>query len=182
MDTIHKNNTNLIDKLFIAILNISLLTFIYFYGGITADDINLSFISLPLVVVATFIFHEYIHIFFFKVLSGGNADIKVIKEKDLGAVIMYQQNKDVLYTRLQTVIILVAPLVLITLLSIPLLNLGALGLIFKANMYLNIMGSSIDCALIFKLLRKYDGNIKVNYEYEQSNGVIMNIHNVNVEG
>ena len=181
MDTIHKNNTNLIDKLFIVIFNISLLTFIYFYEGITADDINLSFISLPLVVVATFIFHEYIHIFFFKVFSNGKADIKVIKEKDFGAVIMYQQNKEVLYTKFQSIFILIAPLILITLISIPFLNLPVVGLIFKANMYLNIMGSSIDCGLVFRLLRAYKNNIRINYDYEKTNGVIMNVHTQNTE-
>lgn len=175
MEQIHKRNTTITDKIFVVVFNLLLIISIYFQGNISLDDINIFFIGLPLLVIATFILHEYIHIFFFKLFSKGKANIKVIREKDLGAVIMYQENKDVSYSKYQTIMVLIAPLVLITIVSIPFMNNSLVGLLIKANMYLNIMGSSVDCTLIFKLLRKYKNNIKISYDYEKEKGVIMNI-------
>lgn len=176
MKKIHKKNTTVLDRLFIVVFNLLVLTHIYFQGNISLSDVNLTFILLPIGVMITFVFHEYIHIFFFKILSNGKANIKVIRERDLGAVIVYQENKKVLYSKYQTIIVLIAPLVIITILSIPLINHSLISLVIKTNMYLNIVGSSIDCALIFKLIRKYNNSIKINYDYENDIGVIMNIN------
>ena len=124
MKQIHKKDINYKDIIFAVIFNLLLLAYIYLYGNISIDDINLTFVTLPIIVIATFIFHEYIHIFFFKVFSKGKANIRVTREKDLGAVIMYQENKEVLYSKYQSIIILVAPLIIITILSIPFINLS----------------------------------------------------------
>ena len=173
MKQIHKKDINYKDIIFASIFNLLLIAYIYLYGDISISDINLTFIILPIVVIATFVFHEYIHIFFFKVFSNGKANIRVIREKDLGAVIMYQENKEVLYSKYQSIIILIAPLIIITILSIPFLNLSYIGLVIKVNMYLNIVGSSVDSTIIFRLLKEKN-NIKINYDKEI--GVIMNIN------
>lgn len=175
MEQIHKKNTTITDKIFVLIFNLIIMAFIYLKGNISVEDINIFFIGLPFLVIATFIFHEYIHIFFFKLFSKGKANIKVIREKDLGAVIMYQENKEVIYSKYQTILVLIAPLVIITILSMPFIDNSLIGLLIKANMYLNIMGSSVDCTLIFKLITTYKNDIKINYDYEKEKGVIMNI-------
>lgn len=175
MKQIHKKDINYKDIIFASIFNLLLIAYIYLYGDISISDINLTFIILPIVVIATFVFHEYIHIFFFKVFSNGKANIRVIREKDLGAVIMYQENKEVLYSKYQSIIILIAPLIIITILSIPFLNLSYIGLVIKVNMYLNIVGSSVDSTIIFRLLKEKN-NIKINYDYDKEIGVIMNIN------
>lgn len=88
---------------------------------------------------------------------------------------MYQENKEVLYSKYQSIIILIAPLIIITILSIPFLNLSYIGLVIKVNMYLNIVGSSVDSTIIFRLLKEKN-NIKINYDYDKEIGVIMNIN------
>ena len=42
-------------------------------------------------------------------------------------------------------------------------------------MYLNIVGSSVDCTIVFRLLKEKN-NIKINYDYDKDKGVIMNIN------
>lgn len=146
------------------------------FGNIKEEDITISFFLLPIVVVITLIIHELIHIIFFKIFGKNKARIKVLRDKTLKAIMIYQENKDVFYTKFQTITILLMPLIIITIISSILLFFMPNSLIIKVNMILNILGNVIDIVITTRLLIHVPNNISINYTYEQKYGVILNYY------
>lgn len=127
---------------------------------------NLTFIKLglfPLLVIFTIIIHELIHIFFFKLFSHGIAVIVPTWDKNLGAIVLKQTNQSIYYGKLQTLIILLSPLIIITFISVILTMVTSAKLIIFVNCILNIIGSSTDMYISIKLAFKYPNNIKVSH-------------------
>lgn len=126
---------------------------------------------LPIVLIITLFIHEIIHIIGFKAFGKGQAKIRVRRDKKAGAIVIQQVNENVFYSKKETMIILLAPLVLITLISIPLLFIPKITFIVYLNCILNSIGSSIDMYVSLKLLRSFNNDIKIQY----SNGDIVNM-------
>ncbi|WP_283705524.1 metalloprotease family protein [Clostridium perfringens] len=176
---IHKKNVSFKLILVAILYNVSIVIISFKYSKIRLNYITPLIFILPLIVLGTLIIHEYIHILLFKYFSNGNAEIEVIRDKEIKSIIMYQKNKEVLYTPIQTIVILISPMILLTLLTIPLLyiNIKCVYVILMINMILNIMGSTTDMILSLILLLKYNKKgILINYAYSKEFGVILNIN------
>lgn len=158
----------------IIVLLISFLT--VKYGNIHITDFKLDIILLPVIVTTTLVIHELIHIFCFLAFGQGKAKIKVVRDKKIRAIIMYQYNKDVFYKKTQTIIIMLAPLILVSMVSMVLLRYFPESFNIKANMILNVIGSLIDCGIVVRLLVTVPNNIKINYDYKSEEGVILNYY------
>ena len=176
---IHKKNVSFKLILVAILYNVLIVIISFKYSKIRLNYITPLIFILPLIVLGTLIIHEYIHILLFKYFSNGNAEIEVIRDKEIKSIIMYQKNKEVLYTPIQTIVILLSPMILLTLLTIPLLyiNIKCVYVILMINMILNIMGSTTDMILSLILLLKYNKkDIFINYAYSKEFGVILNIN------
>jgi hypothetical protein len=123
-------------------------------------------------ILFVFLVHEWIHVFFFILFGKGKAKIKVKRERKIGAVIMHQVNEEVFYSRIQMIIILLAPLVFLTILLAGLMCWIGLPYLFYVNILLNVLGSSVDLYLTFRLLL-YKSPIWVNFSEDKLN---MNIY------
>lgn len=119
--------------------------------------------TLPFLVIFTLILHESIHILFFK-LFGKNAQIKIIND-NFKNIYIYQSNENVFYTRLQTIVVLLSPLVLISCLTFLILQFvnRQLFVPISVNGVVNAMGAMTDVVLSLKLL-SYKEKIFINYE------------------
>ena len=87
---------------------------------------------------------------------------------------MYQSNKEIYYNKYQTMIILLAPLILISLISFIIMNLITIKsfyLLFFINAIINAMGSVTDLISSLKLFIKYF-NKKVFIKYELQNNEV----------
>ena len=133
------------------------------------------FLTLPLIIIITTFIHEYIHVFFFKLFGNGQADIKIMRNKDVKGIIVFQQNKNVKYNLNQILIILLAPLIMITIMSIILSFIDSrdINLIIGTNMWLNCIGSTTDVVLSFKRYKQGEGN--TYFEMNEKDEVIMNV-------
>lgn len=160
----------------VIILSCIIYTYIFLKDNSIESLLDLSIIFLPIIVTLTLVIHEYIHVIFFKVFGKGKAKIKVIRDKNMKAIIMYQSNKDVFYNKTQTILILLSPLFIITAFSLLLLVFFNSNLLIRMNMILNILGSIIDFAVSMRLLIKLPKDIKINYSYNNDSGVIMNCY------
>lgn len=160
----------------VIIVSLFCLIWTFKFGNIKREYINLAFFTLPIIVIITLTIHELIHILFFKLFGKKKAKIKVLRDKDLKAIVIYQHNKDVFYSKLQTITVLLMPLILITMVSIVLLFFIPNSLIIKFNMILNVFGSVIDMAITVRLLIYAPKGIKINYTYEKECGVILNYY------
>lgn len=129
---------------------------------------------LGLVLVTT-IGHEWIHVLFFQWFGKGEAKTKVIRNRKLRALMVYQSNPNVVYTKNQTVWILLAPFLIITLVSLGLEWSMIDPWYVRTNMMINIIGSSLDLALIIKLYRDYPLYNRVAYHYVEGEGVEMHL-------
>lgn len=177
--TIHKKNVSFKMILGAIIYNLLIVLISFKYSEIKLNNMTPLIFTLPFVVAGTLVIHEYIHIWLFKYYSNGKAEIEVIRDKEIRSIIMYQRNKDVLYTPLQTIVIFLAPMILLTVLTIPLLfiNIKCLYIVLMINMILNIMGSTTDVMLSLILLFKYNKqDVFINYSYSKECGVILNIN------
>jgi hypothetical protein len=123
-------------------------------------------------VLFVFLIHEWIHVFFFILFGKGKAKIKVKRERKIGAVIMHQVNEDVFYSRIQMIIILLAPFILLTILLTGLMFWIHLPYLFYVNILLNVLGSSVDLYLTTKLLI-YPFPVWINFDADKLN---MNIY------
>jgi hypothetical protein len=85
---------------------------------------------------------------------------------------MHQVNEEVFYSRIQMIIILLAPLVFLTILLAGLMFWIGLPYLFYVNILLNVLGSSVDLYLTFRLLL-YTSPIWVNFSADKLN---MNIY------
>lgn len=157
----------------ITLLTGILLNFIYPFS---LDYIQPSRIKEILLIIPTvflvFLSHECIHILFFILFGQGKAKIEIKKERKMGAIIMHQVNEDVFYSKIQMVIILLAPFVFLTALLIGLMFWIKLPYLFYVNILLNTIGSSIDFYLTIKLLT-YPFHIWINFDADKLN---MNIY------
>lgn len=112
-------------------------------------------IYFPLLMITTLVLHELIHIILFKLFGKGQAIIKIIRDKDLKSIIIKQENENLFYTKMQVIIILLTPLIVITVISflvqvIPITN--NFGLLIMLNNVLNALGSCIDVYCVFILI------------------------------
>lgn len=129
---------------------------------------------LGLVLVTTVV-HEWIHVLFFQCFGKGKAKTRVIRDRKLRALMVYQSNPNVVYTKKQTVWILLAPFLIITLVSLG-LERSMIDLWYlRTNMMINIIGSSLDLALIIKLYRDYPTQQTLTYHYVEGEGVEMHL-------
>ncbi|HBG8471525.1 TPA: DUF3267 domain-containing protein [Clostridioides difficile] len=143
------------------------------------NNINLkSLFYFIAIVVSTVIVHELIHILFFNFFSKGKAKIKIKYDKHIGSIVIYQSNKVILYNKIQTIIILLAPLLSIAIISFfCIFYFKAISEILKINLILNSMGSTGDFIISSKLFHNYiSKNILINYSYSSHKGTIMNIY------
>lgn len=129
---------------------------------------------LGLVLVTTVV-HEWIHVLFFQWFGKGEAKTKVIRDRKLRALMVYQSNPNVVYTKKQTVWILLAPFSIITLISLALEWSTMDSWYLRTNMMINIIGSSLDLALIIKLYRDYPTQQTLTYHYVEDEGVEMHL-------
>lgn len=140
---------------------------------ITNKDKVIEIILLLPIQIVCVIIHELIHISFFIYFGKGEAKIKLKREKEYGALVVHQMNENVYYSKKEIIIILLSPLLIITILLIPLMDLINMPFLIFANSVLNILGSSIDFYISMILLRKTPKNIKVNFS---SSEIAMNIY------
>lgn len=172
---ISKKSISKIDIVIAIIFNIvSILLFIGFFKP-SLNDLDFKFLLVPLIMIITTIIHEYIHLLFFKLFGNGNADIKIIRNKDVKGIVVFQQNKNVKYNLNEILIILLSPLVIITIISIILSFIFSkdITLIIGVNMWLNCVGSTTDVVLSFKRYKEGVGN--TYFEYIKEDGIVMNI-------
>lgn len=172
---ISKKSISKIDIFIAIIFNIlSLILFIVFFKP-SLNNLDFYFLTLPLIIIITTFIHEYIHVFFFKLFGNGQADIKIMRNKDVKGIIVFQQNKNVKYNLNQILIILLAPLVMITIISIILSFIASMNvnLIIGTNMWLNCIGSTTDVVLSFKRYKQGEGN--TYFDYTQEEGIVMNV-------
>lgn len=121
-----------------------------------------------------FIIHEFVHIGFYLLFGKGRAKIKVVRDRSIGAVMMHQVNEDVFYTRTQMIIILLAPLVLLSVVILGLHSLVSAPFLIWVNIVLNALGSSVDIYVSWRLLKIGKAPLIVNFNsYE----VVLNIYN-----
>lgn len=136
-------------------------------------------LMIPLTVLSILVIHELIHISMFKLFGKGFAKISVIYEKEMGAIAIYQSNKDVKYSLIQTLIILLTPAIALTIIGMSFLLITTIPLIvelIKINIILNIVGSHIDFLISCKLLKSfYKKNVLVFYDYKKEVGMSINI-------
>lgn len=130
-------------------------------------------ITLPFLVITTLVIHESIHILFFRIFSK-EAKIEIIND-EFKSIYIYQSNPNVFYTKWQTIVILISPLVLISLITwllLPFCNESILVPI-SVNGVINAMGAMTDVVLSIKLLT-YKKQIFVNYEKKES--ITLNVY------
>lgn len=162
------NNKNITKKdkmiAFIYELICGLLVLLFI---VKLNDIKMFLILLPFLVILTLIVHESIHISLFK-LFGKDTKIKIINDK-FKSIYIYQCNQNVYYTRLQTIIILLTPLISISCITIILFLFLDKNLVFPivVNGIINAMGSMTDFILSIKLLT-YKEKIFINYEMKET--------------
>lgn len=145
-------------------------------GYINFLEVDIKVIFLPAFVIGTLITHELIHISLFEIFSKGKADVEVLVDRALGAIVVYQKNKNVFYNKLQTIIILLAPVIIITLISLIRIEINPeWSMVLKVNMLLNILGSLTDIVLSLKLI-SCKGNIRINYDFEEDKGILVCVH------
>lgn len=124
-------------------------------------------------VMFIFVIHEYVHVGFFLLFGKGKAKIKVVREKSVGAVVMHQVNENVFYTRIQMVIILLAPLIVVTIALLIMHIFIPASFLIWTNIVLNALGSAIDLYVSYKLLTIQSKSIIVNFKADE---VVMNIY------
>lgn len=132
-----------------------------------------------LAYLVVFVVHELIHMIFFKIFSNNKAKLKLVKDKELNAFIVKQLNPNIYYSRFQTIVTLLAPLVLLNSFMLMLLVKIELPIVIYASILGNTLASCIDCYVSLRLLVNYDKNILVNYSVDKVN---MNIYkNIDAE-
>lgn len=171
IDEFNINNVSKFDKLFAFLYECICCVLL----GICLRELSIiSFyiLYLPIFVIITLIIHESIHIVFFKIFNK-KSKIKIINNH-FKQIFMYQSNKEIYYNKYQTIIILLAPLILISLISFIIMNLITIKsfyLLFFINAIINAMGSVTDLISSLKLFIKYF-NKKVFIKYELQNNEV----------
>lgn len=179
INEIHKKNANVkeaillglvmtvgISYLSLEVLQLNLITYM------KPDKLIEVILLIPSVFIVFFI-HELIHVFFFLLFGKGKAKIKISRERSIGAVVMHQINEEVFYTRMQMVIILVSPLVLLTVILLCLQVVLPFSYLLFFNILLNTLGSTVDIYVTYHLLFKYSSSILINFD---KSAISMNIY------
>lgn len=162
--------------IFGVIINILVGTIIYsinrfdIFLYMTTDNLS-QFILFPLVVVFTVVIHECIHIFTFKYFGRGQARIRIRRDKKLGAIVIQQTNSLVYYNKIETLFILLSPLVLITFLSVIFILYNKYPLMVYINCMMNSFGSSIDMYISLRLVMNFPKDIKIQYNNGEEVGM-----------
>lgn len=175
IDEISKLN---IDKNYvrnILFLMTIIFTFAFISTYININNFDLSILTLPIWVIITLIMNEVIHIILFKAFGKKQAIIEIKRDKDLGAIIVLQKNKEVFYSKIESITILLSPLILITIATLVIIPFyPESGELLKINMLLNIMGSLTDIVTSY-ILARHKKDIFINYEFSKEKGVFLNI-------
>ncbi|MEK3955748.1 DUF3267 domain-containing protein [Psychrobacillus sp. FSL K6-1464] len=111
--------------------------------------------------------HEGIHVLFFLMYGKGKAKIEVKRERSVGAIIMHQVNPEVYYRRNEMLVILLAPLVIITGGLLMLDQIVMLPFLLMTNILLNSIGSSVDLYLSYQLLFRYKSQHFINFDTKE---------------
>jgi Protein of unknown function (DUF3267). len=139
------------------------------------STINLSnlaeIISIPIVVIITLIVHEAIHISAFKLLGNGQAKIRVRRDKRAGAIVIQQMNSELFYDKKATIVILLAPFVILTIVSVIMLMYIPYPLVIYINCILNAIGSSIDMYVSLRLIFSFPKDVKIKYNNGEEVGM-----------
>lgn len=180
IDEVHRGNANILHGiligLFVTAISIVLSLQLFdldIVSYLTPDKIIEVLLIIP-TMLAVFIIHEFIHVGFFIWFGKGEARIKVSRDRSVGAVVMHQTNEQVFYSKIEMIIILLSPLVII---SLALWITGfflSLPFLLCANIVLNVMGSSIDLYVVTRIL-KHRSPVKINFHPHQ---IIMNIYRI----
>lgn len=128
-------------------------------------------ISIPLVVVITLIIHEAIHIIAFKYFGHGQAKIRVRRDKRAGAIVIQQMNSELFYDKRATIAILLAPFVILTIVSVIMLMYIPYPLVIYINCVLNAVGSSIDMYVSLRLIFCFPNDVKIKYNNGEEVGM-----------
>lgn len=156
----------------ITILSIVLFYKIHPFNFITAFDIStFEKIMLMLIIILTLIIHEIIHILTFKYYGNGEAKVKIKIDKKSRAIVMQQINHNVSYSKQETMLVLLLPFLIITIISIILIIYMENPIIPYFNCILNAVGSSIDIFIALKLFFKFPKDISVKYGNENEVGM-----------
>lgn len=134
--------------------------------------INTELILFVPATIIILLIHELIHIGFYLLFSKGKAKIQVKREKEYGALMIYQINEKVCYSRNEMILILLAPLILITIILFILINFINTPFLLYINLLLNVLGSSIDFYISAFLLIKYPSNIKISFNPNKTEMII----------
>lgn len=180
INEINKNNIENRYKIFIITVMMLMWFLVFKLNYISLYKFNLTIMLLPILVLITLIIHESIHVILYNYFGGKDSAVEIKKDKDLGAIIIYQKNKDVFYKKNEYIIILLMPFLLITLISLIVIPMcGYYVELLKLNMLLNILGSATDITLSFKLINCRDCKY-LNLDFNKKDGVILNLYNEKV--
>lgn len=177
MDTkISKKSISKFDIFLVLLFNLFSLGICFIIFKPSLYDLDVWFLTLPVVLIITTVIHEYIHILFFKLFGQGKADIKITRSKEVKGIIVLQRNKAVKYSLNQILIILLSPLILISIISILIALIAPenIKILIGVNMWLNCVASSTDVVLSFKRYRCGEGD--TYFEKNEKDEVIMNVN------
>lgn len=128
-------------------------------------------ITLPIVVIITLAIHETIHILAFKCLGHGEARIRIRRDKRAGAIVIQQINDKLFYDKKSTIVILLSPFIIITIVTSILLAYLPYSLVIYVNCILNAVGSSIDMYVSLRLIFCFPKNIIIKYNNGEEVGM-----------
>lgn len=176
---IHSKNSNRTLALLIGIVITALIGWISFQiqdvsflTYLDSSKVVETIAILPAMFVVLLV-HELIHVAFFHLFGKGKAKIEMKLDKEIGAIIMHQVNPNVYYRRNELLVILLAPLILLTA-GLLLLDLVIiLPFLIWINILLNAIGSSTDLYVSFRLLTQYKSHHLFNFD---STDHIINIY------
>lgn len=138
-------------------------------------EINLNniiqIVLIPLVVTTTLIIHEIIHIIAFKYFGKGQARVRVRRNKEAGAIVIQQMNNELFYNKIETIVILLAPFIILTIASLIMLTYKPFQLAIYFNCILNSVGSSIDIYVALRLIFCFPNYIKIRYNNGEEVGM-----------
>lgn len=170
---INRKSINNHDKLNLIMIILNFLLIGWWIGCFRLPSSLLELFILLIVIILTTVFHEWLHVVMFKWFGKGEARTKVLRDKKLRALMIYQSNPNVVYTKRETLWILLTPFLLITLLSLIFMMIDSIYWMVSMNMILNALGSCLDIALCLKMYRDYPKYQSVSYVYEAGEGVSM---------
>lgn len=132
----------------------------------------LDIIIYLLIALSAIVIHELIHAVLFILFGKGQAKIRIERNKKHGTIVVHQKNEKVFYSKLETIIILLAPCLIVNLLCLLSMFVLAKPLLLYVVLILNSLGSCIDIYLSI-IVSRFPSNCKINYGKDE---ICMNIY------